>query len=99
MLWARILAAVPGSYMVLYPFNKNWQSEYPVSSFMSSLLVFGNQCGVDGKRWKILMEPLESREDLLAMISNADVYLDSIRHSGAVSMLDPLLVGLPPVVM
>jgi len=99
LLWARILAAVPGSYMVLYPFNKNWQAEYPVSPFMRSLLLFGGQCGVDGKRWKVLMEPFETREELLSMISNADVYLDSIRHSGAVSMLDPLLVGLPPVVI
>ncbi len=99
LLWARILAAVPGSYMILYPFNKNWQTEYPVSPFMRSLLGFGDQCGVDGRRWKVLMEPFESREELLSMISNADVYLDSIRHSGAVSMLDPLLVGLPPVVI
>jgi predicted O-linked N-acetylglucosamine transferase (SPINDLY family) len=99
LLWARILAAVPGSYMVLYPFNRNWQAEYPVSYFMRSLLRSGDQCGVDGKCWKVLTHPLESREELLAMIGNADVYLDSMRHSGAVSMLDPLLLGIPPVVI
>ena len=99
LLWARILAEVPGSYLLLYPFNRNWQGQYPVAAFLRSLQVFGDSLGVESKRWKVLPEPFTSRAEILSMIACGDIYLDSLNHSGAVSMLDPLLVGLPPVVL
>ncbi len=98
-LWSQILAAVPNSYLVLYPFNKNWQNEYPVAAFMRLLIDFSDRYQIDARRWKVLTESFAGREELLSMIGCADIYLDSIRHSGAVSMLDPLLMGVPPVVI
>ncbi|HDR16515.1 MAG TPA: hypothetical protein ENN79_13745, partial [Desulfobacteraceae bacterium] len=98
LLWARILAATPNSCLLLYPFNHNWQRDYPVITFMESLRETALQFGFDDSRWKVL-KPLASRDDLLSLISLGDIYLDTINHSGAVSMLDPLLMGLPPVVI
>ena len=97
-LWARILADTPNAYFLLYPFNHNWQKDYPVTSFMESLKMVGQNFGVDADHWTVL-KPLPSRDALLSVIALGNVYLDSMIHSGAVSLLDPLQVGMPMVVI
>ena len=97
-LWAQILASVPDSYMILYPYNPNWSLRYPKSVFENCLQEAGKKYGVLADRWRIV-GPFDSRDQLLGMIKSADVYLDSIRHSGAVSLLDPLKAGLPLVAL
>jgi len=97
-LWAKILAAVPNSYMILYPFNPNWSRDYFRVAFEKLLFETGEQYGVSAERWKIV-GPFENRNQIIELNKCADVYLDSIRHSGAVSLLDPLRAVLPLVVL
>src|SRR5262249_33285512 len=33
-VWIQILERSPGSYLLLYPFNPNWSSSYPVGRFL-----------------------------------------------------------------
>jgi predicted O-linked N-acetylglucosamine transferase (SPINDLY family) len=55
--------------------------------------------GVDGKRL-VIIPPLPTIADIRAMLGNvADVYLDSFPHSGMTSLIDPLLAGVPTVVL
>ena len=43
------------------------------------------------------MKSLPNRETVKEVLKLADVYLDSIRHAGGHSLIDPLEVGLPAV--
>jgi predicted O-linked N-acetylglucosamine transferase (SPINDLY family) len=45
-----------------------------------------------------VLEPQQSRAPILGVLSLADLYLDSFPYSGAVSLVDPLAVGCPPIV-
>jgi predicted O-linked N-acetylglucosamine transferase (SPINDLY family) len=47
----------------------------------------------------IVLSPAPSKADILQRLRLCDVYLDSFPFSGATSLLDPLEVGLPAVVM
>jgi predicted O-linked N-acetylglucosamine transferase (SPINDLY family) len=94
--WAGILAAVPGSHLVLYPFGPAWSASYAVQEFALSFQEICRQAGVSFSRVKLL-KPMASPCDLHAVLKLADVYLDSFPYSGATSLLDPLEVGLPPV--
>jgi predicted O-linked N-acetylglucosamine transferase (SPINDLY family) len=47
----------------------------------------------------IVFAPAPNRADVLARLRLADIYLDSFPFSGATSLLDPLEVGLPSIVM
>jgi predicted O-linked N-acetylglucosamine transferase (SPINDLY family) len=96
--WMRVLSAVPGSRLVLYPFNPNWSSTYPVGPFGARLTAAMARNGIDPER-VVVLAPSAGRSDVLARLRLADIYLDSFPFSGATSLLDPLQTGLPPVVM
>lgn len=97
-VWMRILAAVPRSYLILYPFNPNWSNVYPVNAFAQRLKAAVERYGVDCSRI-VVLRAAPHRGDLLARLRLADVYLDSFPYCGATSLLDPLEVGLPIVAM
>jgi hypothetical protein len=96
--WARILEAVPSAHLLMYPFNPNWTTHYP---YRDGFLRFVQECfaarGVDVERLHVL-EAQPSRAPILGVLKLADLYLDSFPYSGAVSLVDPLSVGCPPVV-
>ncbi len=97
--WAQILSAVPDSHLVLYPFNPNWAAQYPQrQSFVRSVHGRFQAAGVDPARLHLL-EPQATRAPILGLLSLADIYLDSFPYSGAVSIIDPLICGCPPVVL
>ncbi len=96
--WAKILAAVSNSVLVLYPFNPNWSNSYPRAEFEQQMHQVFTQFGVNTNRF-VIMSPLPSSADVLACLQLADVYLDSYPYSGATSLLDPLKIGLPVVVL
>jgi len=96
-IWMRILAAVPSSRLVLYPFNPNWARVYPVDIFMERLHAAAGRHGVDPARI-IVFDRAASKADILERLRLGDVYLDSFPFSGATSLLDPLEAGLPTVV-
>jgi FkbM family methyltransferase len=95
--WARILAKVPDSVLILMPFNPNWSDNYLAQPFLSRVTTQLAQVGVDPARLR-LVTPVPNRADVHLVIALADIYLDSYPFSGACSLLDPIQVGVPPVV-
>lgn len=96
--WARILEAVPSAHLIMYPFNPNWTTHYPhKDGFLRFVQERFSERGVSVERLHVL-ESQASRAPLLGVLKLADLYLDSFPYSGAVSLLDPLSVGCPPVV-
>ena len=97
-IWLRILASVPDSRLVLYPFNPQWNNEYPVAAFMARLAAALRRHDIDPRRL-LVFNTAPSRDAIVQRLALADIYLDSFPFSGATSLLDPLLAGLPTVVM
>ncbi len=96
--WARILENVPAAHIMLYPFNQNWTTHYPhKEAFLRFVQERFTARGVGIDRIHVL-EAQPSRAPILGVLKLADLYLDSFPYSGAVSLVDPLSVGLPPVV-
>ncbi|WP_371357463.1 hypothetical protein [Hydrocoleum sp. CS-953] len=96
--WAKILVAVPNSILVLYPFNPNWTNSYPVRPFIQQMRATLEGHGIDSKRL-VVIKALPSKSDIKKCLELADIYLDSFPYGGATSLIDPLMIGLPPVVV
>ena len=83
---------------MMYPFNPNWTTHYP---FKEGFLRFVQERfaarGVGVDRLHVL-ETQPSRAPILGVLKLADLYLDSFPYSGAVSLIDPLTMGCPPIV-
>jgi len=95
--WAKLLAKVPNSVLVLYPFNPNWASQYRALPWINNFKAILAEYGVDPSRL-IILKPQASRSDIKEYLKLADIYLDSYPFSGVNSLVDPLEVGLVPVV-
>src|SRR6478736_1334287 len=95
--WAKILAAVPRSRLVLLPFNPTWTNAFPVRQFDRTLTEILARHGVDRSR-VVLVDSLPTRADVKALEQVADVYLDTVPFSGSISVIDPLEIGLPTVI-
>lgn len=93
---ARIMARVPGAWLLLMPFNQNWSTSYFSDPLTERVLRDVAQAGGDPDR-VLVMQAVPTRADLHGIMSLADVYLDSFPFPGACSLLDPLLVGTPLV--
>ncbi len=93
--WAKLLARVPDSILVIYPFGPNWglhpNLEMP---FFNQMQLALQRHGVDLKRL-LLIKTMPSVADVRSCLSQADVYLDSFPYSGAASAIDPLTIGVP----
>ncbi len=97
--WIRVLEALPESQLVLYPFNPNWAAQYPQrTSFVRFLRAQFSAADVNPDRVHFL-DAQPNRAPILGLLNLADVYLDSFPYSGAVSIVEPLICGCPPVVM
>jgi predicted O-linked N-acetylglucosamine transferase (SPINDLY family) len=98
-LWMRILAATPGSRLVLYPFNPNWSAGgYPAEPLLDRLAAAMARHGISAQRL-LVFPAAPGRAEILQRLKLGDLYLDSFPFSGATSLLDPLEAGIPPVVM
>jgi predicted O-linked N-acetylglucosamine transferase (SPINDLY family)/GT2 family glycosyltransferase len=96
--WAKIVAAVPNSKIVLFPFGPNWSSSYPKQAFEEHLHKIFAEYGVSSDRVIALdPQPVPNREDLKEYYKLADVYLDSYPFAGTTSLIEPLQVNLPVV--
>ena len=97
--WVGILDALPDSHLVLYPFNPNWAAQYPQrNSFIRFLRSRLSAANIDSGRLHLL-DAQPSRAPILGLLNLADIYLDSFPYSGAVSLIEPLVSGCPPVVL
>jgi predicted O-linked N-acetylglucosamine transferase (SPINDLY family) len=95
--WARLLAAVPNSYLLLHPFNPNWSSSYPIKRFCAEFDRVLAAAGVAGSRLIVSTNRFPSRTDVRELLRVGDLYLDSYPFSGVNSLVDPLEAGLPTV--
>ncbi len=97
LTWVRILAAVPDSVLLLMPFNPNWSASYKRLPFVMRVQRQLKDHGLDASRLRII-DPVPTRADVHCIVALADLYLDPYPFSGACSLLDPIIVGVPPVV-
>jgi predicted O-linked N-acetylglucosamine transferase (SPINDLY family) len=95
--WAKLLAAVPGSHLLLHPFNPNWSSSYPIKRFQAEFEAVLAAHGVTATRLAISTKRFPSRTDVKTLLSLGDVYLDTFPFGGVTSLVDPLELGLPVV--
>jgi predicted O-linked N-acetylglucosamine transferase (SPINDLY family) len=95
--WARLLAAVPGSRLLVHPFNPNWSSKYPIARFCAEFDRVLAAHGVAGERLLVSTEKFSSRADVKELLSVGDIYLDSFPFGGVNSLIDPLELGLPVI--
>ncbi len=95
--WARLLAAVPGSYLLLHPFNPNWSSQYPIKRFCADFDRVLSEHGVDSSRLVVSSMKFPSRSDVKELLRMGDVYLDTFPFGGVNSLVDPLEIGVPVV--
>lgn len=97
-VWAKLLASVPGSYLVVHPFNPNWSSSYPIQRFCAEFDRVLKSHGVEGNRFVVSSIRFPSRNDVKELLRIGDVYLDTYPFGGVNSLVDPLELGLPVVV-
>jgi predicted O-linked N-acetylglucosamine transferase (SPINDLY family) len=97
-VWAKIVAGMPNSRLVLYPFNPNWSSNYAVAAFQKRLAGSFARHGLSEEQL-IILDCVPNRADVLERLKLGDVYLDSYPFAGATSLLDPLTIGLSTVAM
>ncbi|MDX2223511.1 MAG: hypothetical protein SFV21_12225 [Rhodospirillaceae bacterium] len=96
--WARIMTNAPEAHLVLYPFNPNWTTHYPFKDgFLRFIQGHFKDRGIEADRLHVL-DAQPSRAPLLGVLQQADLYLDSFPYSGAVSLVDPISAGCPPIV-
>ncbi len=93
--WIKIIAAVPNSILVLYPFRYRAKN-YPTVPFYNQIRSLFGEYGIDKKR-VVVLKALPNRADCIKCLELADIYLDSYPYSGADSLVEPLLAGLPVV--
>jgi len=97
ILWALIIASVPHSVLALYPFGPAWAGRYPERLFREEMTRILDRYRI-GKDRLIILKPFETRDHILSFLGLTDIYLDATPYSGATSLLDPLEVGVPPIV-
>lgn len=96
--WARILKRVEKSRLILLPFNPNWSNAFPARRFTRLVEEAMKRHGVSMDR-VLLVRSLPSRADVKALEKLADVYLDTFPFSGSLSVIDPLELGVPTLVL
>ena len=95
--WARLLADVPNSRLLLHPFNPNWSSEYPIKRFRSELDGVLDKHGVARDRLIVSSARFPSRMDVKELLRVGDIYLDTFPFGGVNSLIDPLEIGIPVI--
>jgi predicted O-linked N-acetylglucosamine transferase (SPINDLY family) len=96
--WAQMVARVPGSVLVLFPFGPSWSSSYAVNPFIHDMQAAIAKHGLAVSQL-VVVAPFPSPSDIPPLLALADVYVDSFPYAGATSIIDALQVSLPTVVM
>jgi len=93
-VWLKILAQVPDSELIIYPFSQNWgilESTYAIEVFKDDLA----QAGVSPDRLVVL--PHLTPRQIVTLLKHVTAYLDTFPYSGAASFMEPM-AALCPVV-
>lgn len=74
--WARLLVAVPGSRLLVHPFNPNWSSRYPIKRFCAEFDRVLAAHGVASDRLVVSSVRFPSRTDVRELLRVGDLYLE-----------------------
>ena len=96
--WARILAVVPGSWLLLHPFHGTSLDGHAITHFHAGFEAVLRDEGVDPARLVASTVNFPSRMDVQGLVRLGDVYLDPMPFSGVDGLVDALSLGLPVVV-
>ena len=95
--WARVLAATPGSYLLLHPFHSGQPSGHTINHFHAEFEAVLQGEGVDPARLVASTVNFPTRTDVQGLVALGDVYLDTFPFSAVDALVDPLAFGLPVV--
>ncbi len=95
--WARLLARVPGSRLVLYPFNQNWGAEAGHIFFVDSLKAGFAEAGIAPER--LILHMNLTPPQIVEILRKTTVYLDTFPYSGAASFMEPIAASCPAVTL
>jgi predicted O-linked N-acetylglucosamine transferase (SPINDLY family) len=93
--WMRILAAVPDSELVLYPFNPGWGLPRTSAAIRQQFVDEFGAAGIAAHRLRIL--PNQTPHQIVDLLRDTDVYLDTFPYSGAASFMEPIAALCPMV--
>ena len=93
--WIRILSAVPGSELVLYPFNPGWGLPHTSAAIRQLFVDEFAASGIGEERLRIL--PNQTPHQIVDILRDTDVYLDTFPYSGAASFMEPIAALCPMV--
>jgi FkbM family methyltransferase len=96
--WVKIIAAIPDSVLMLYPFTFSLSDDYPIAVFRDRINQTFMNYGLDFSRLIILDSAL-TRSQIMNRLRIADIYLDSYPSSGMMLLVDPLILNMPTLVM
>ncbi|WP_020592194.1 hypothetical protein [Kiloniella laminariae] len=97
-IWFNVMRENANTVMVLFPYNPLWSNNYPMRVFEEHLMQLCLRAEVDPKRIFIL-PPRKHYYEVSSVLQVGDIYMDSFPFSGATSILDAFMAGLPTVVM
>jgi len=93
-VWLKILAQVPDSELIIYPFNQNWgiqESIYAIELLRGELV----EVGLSPDRLVIL--PHLTPRQIITLLNHVTAYLDTFPYSGAASFMEPMIAHCPVV--
>lgn len=93
----RILRSVPDSELLLYPFNPNWSLNPKALTLKQALLAQFTDAGIDPDRIQIL--PAMTPAQILKLMGQVSVYLDTFPFSGGASVMEPIFAACPIVTL
>lgn len=91
--WASILAGAPKADLVLYPFAPNWAMAFAEERFRDRVNAAVARVGVAADRVRVLAT--QSTAAVQAIVSDADLYLDSFPYTGATTVCEALSSATP----
>jgi protein O-GlcNAc transferase len=95
--WAKIIAAVPNSVLLLYPFNPNLSRTYPEGYIKVQMYTAFEKHNIDKSRL-IFLPPVANPSDINEYLRLANIYLDSFPYGEVTSLVDALKMNLSCVV-
>ncbi len=95
--WAALLTRVPGSRLILYPFNQNWGAEAGHAYLVDNLKATFAALGIEPDRIE-LHENLTPAQ-IVDILRRTTVYLDTFPYSGAASFIEPITALCPAVTL
>lgn len=88
--WAKIIAAVPNSVLVIYPSHSDQYLHNKLSSVFAKYGI---------KKDRLIILKIRGRSNVKECLKLGDVYLQAYQAPGSISAIEALEVGLPTVIM